>query len=153
MPLPYNIKLTPRAIELSKDATLWENKLWYRFLNKYPVRFKRQKPICNFIADFYCDNAKLIIELDGSQHNTEDSLVYDETRSRILEHYGLQVLRFTNSDVDMNFDIVCEQIDETVKQRIGNLSRGLPLQPPAGDSSPKGELGSKAGENRYCTGD
>jgi very-short-patch-repair endonuclease len=119
MPLPYNKKLTPRAIALRKDSTPQENKLWYRFLNKYPVRFKRQKPIDNFIADFYCDSAMLIVELDGSQHFTEDGRQYDETRSRILEHYGLQVLRFTNSDVDTNFDIVCEQIDETVKQRTG----------------------------------
>jgi very-short-patch-repair endonuclease len=81
MPLPYNKKLTPRAIELRKDATPQENKLWYRFLNRYPVRFRRQKPIYNFIADFYCDSAKLIIELDGSQHFAEDSLQYDEARS------------------------------------------------------------------------
>lgn len=119
MPLPYNKKLTPRAIELRKEATPQENKLWYRYLNKYPVRFKRQKPIDNFIADFYCNAAKLIIELDGSQHYTEEGLQYDEARSRTLEHYGLQVLRFTNLDVDMNFDIVCGQIDEIVKQRTG----------------------------------
>lgn len=117
MPLPYNKKLTPRAIALRKAATPQENKLLYRFLNKYPVRFNRQKPIDNFVADFYCDTAKLIIELDGSQHYAEGGLLYGEARSRTLEHYDLQVLRFTNSDVDKNFNIVCKQIDETVKQR------------------------------------
>jgi very-short-patch-repair endonuclease len=121
MPFPYDKKLIPRAIKLRKDATPQENKLWYRFLNKYPVRFKRQKPIENFIADFYCDSAKLIIELDGSQHYTEDGSQYDEARSKKLECYGLLVLRFTNFDVDKNFDIVCGQIDETVKQRTGKF--------------------------------
>jgi very-short-patch-repair endonuclease len=85
------------------------------------VRFKRQKPIDNFVADFYCDTVKLIIELDGSQHFTEDGLQCDEARSRTPEHYGLQVLGFINSDVDKNFAIVCGQIDETVKQRTGKF--------------------------------
>jgi very-short-patch-repair endonuclease len=119
MPLPYNKKMTPRAAELRKEATPQENKLWYRFLNKYPVRFKRQKPIDNFIVDFYCDTAKLIIELDGSQHYTEEGLQYDEARSRILEHYDLCVLRISNADVDKSFEGVCQLIDETVKQRTG----------------------------------
>lgn len=117
MPLPYNKKLILRAIELRKDATPQENKLWYCFLRKYPVRFKRQKPIDHFIADFYCDTAKLIIELDGFQHYTEEGLQYDEIRSKTLERYGLCVLRFTNLDVDIHFDAVCTRIDDAVKQR------------------------------------
>ena len=73
MPLPYQEKLTPRARELRKKATKQENHLWYDYLKDYPIRFKRQKPISSFIADFYCHAARLVVELDGSQH-------YDENR-------------------------------------------------------------------------
>lgn len=125
MPLPYNKKLTARAALLRKEATPQEKILWYRFLNKYPIRFKRQKPIDNFIVDFYCNSAGLVIELDGSQHFSEEGLLYDEERSRILENYGLFILRFTNTDVDKNFDGVCARVEETVKRRIseGPLSQ------------------------------
>ncbi len=70
MSLEYNKKLIPRAKELRKNMTKQENHLWYDFLRIYPVRFQRQKTIDNYIADFYCHKAKLIIELDGSQHFT-----------------------------------------------------------------------------------
>ena len=87
MPLPYQEKLTPRARELRKKATKQENHLWYDYLKDYPIRFKRQKPISSFIADFYCHAARLVVELDGSQHYDEQGLIYDKERAAILEQY------------------------------------------------------------------
>lgn len=111
MPLYYNKKLIPNAKSLRKTMTKQEKHLWYDFLSKHPIRFQRQKTIDNFIADFYCFKAKLIIEIDGSQHYTEQGQAYDIERTAILERYGLRVLRFTNKDVDMNFEAVCNTIN------------------------------------------
>ena len=118
MSLQYKKELVPYAKELRKNATKQENHLWYDFLRTYPVRFQRQKTIDGFIVDFYCHKARLIIELDGSQHYTEEGLVYDEERTQVLNKYNLEVLRFSNLDVDRNFDGVCAMIDETIKERI-----------------------------------
>lgn len=115
----HNRDLTPRARELRKEMTNHERKLWYAFLKSYPVQFKRQTPLNNFIADFYCPKAKLVVELDGSQHFTEQGLAYDEERSAILNGLGIAVMRFSNYDVDNNFRGVCEAIDLKVKQRSG----------------------------------
>ena len=95
-----------------------ERKLWYEFLRTYPVKFYKQRIIDNFIADFYCHAARLVIEIDGSQHYEPQGQAYDAERSAILEKYGLEVLRFSNYDVDSNFQGVCEQIDSTVKRRL-----------------------------------
>ena len=78
MSLPYQRKLIPRAKELRRDMTPQERHLWYDFLKDYPVRFQRQKAIDSFIIDFYCASAKLMIELDGSQHFSAQGLAYDE---------------------------------------------------------------------------
>ena len=115
MSLPYKNKLIPRAKELRKNATRQENHLWYDFLRSYPVRFQRQKTIGSFIVDFYCHAAKLVIELDGSQHYTDQGVAYDEERSRALSKFGLTILRFSNLDIDRNFNGVCEAIHEAVK--------------------------------------
>lgn len=72
----------------AKNATRQENHLWYDFLRGYPVRFQRQKTIGRFIADFYCHAAKRIIEVDGSQHGTEQGLARDRERTAYLEKYG-----------------------------------------------------------------
>ena len=117
MSLPYKGKLIPRAKELRKNATRQEKKLWYGFLNSYPVRFQRQKSIDSFVADFYCHEAKLVVELDGSQHYEEAGIARDKERSAILEKYGLKVIRFSNLEVDRNFQGVCTTIDLAVKAR------------------------------------
>ena len=117
MSLPYKEKLIPRAKELRKNATRQEKKLWYGFLNSYPVRFQRQKSIDSFVADFYCHEAKLVVELDGSQHYEEAGIARDKERSAILEKYGLKVIRFSNLEVDRNFQGVCTTIDLAVKER------------------------------------
>ena len=118
MSLKYNGQNIAFAKGLRKNATPQENHLWYDFLSKYETRFQRQKAIDNFIADFYCHKAKLVIEIDGSQHYTEEGKSSDEFRTYVLESYGLKVIRFTNAQIDKNFRGVCEYIDKIVKQEI-----------------------------------
>ena len=120
MSLKYNGNLIPRAKELRKNATRQENHLWYDFLRTYPVRFQRQKTIDRFIVDFYCCKANLVIELDGSQHYTTEGLAYDEERTKVLNKYNLEVLRFSNSDIDRNFTGICTIIDKKIKERTNN---------------------------------
>ena len=115
MSLEYNKNLIPKAKGLRKNMTRQEKHLWYDYLSTYPVRFQRQKTINNFIVDFYCHEAKLIIELDGSQHFTKDAQIHDNERTEILQAYGLNVLRFKNADVDKNFNNVCKFIDNYIK--------------------------------------
>ena len=118
MSLPYQNKLIPRAKELRKGATKQENHLWYDFLRSYPVRFQRQKTIDHFIADFYCHAAKLIIELDGSQHYEADKAAQDAARTKYLENCGLTVIRIPNNEVLSNFDGVCTYLDYVVQKSI-----------------------------------
>ena len=118
MSLDYNEKNITLAKNLRKNATPQENHLWYDFLSKYEIRFQRQKAIDNFIADFYCHKARLIIEIDGSQHYTEDGKQKDEFRTEILEGYDLKVIRFTNRQINTNFSGVCEYIDATVRASL-----------------------------------
>ena len=118
MSLDYNKKNVVLAKNLRKNATLQENHLWYDFLSKYEIRFQRQKTIDNFIADFYCHKAKLVIEIDGSNHLTAQNKEKDEFRTSILEGYGLKVIRFTNRQIDKNFDLICRYVDAVVKDSI-----------------------------------
>ena len=106
------------AKQLRKEMTPWERKLWYCFLKDYPIRFQRQKCIDNYIVDFYCFRAKLIIELDGSGHYEPEKKIQDDIRTNILEKYGLKVIRFCNLDIDKNFYGVCTVIDREIKQRM-----------------------------------
>ena len=115
--IPKNNHLLPKARELRREMTPQERKLWYLFLRKYPVKFYKQRIIASFIADFYCPKARLVIELDGSQHYQEPGMAYDSKRTAALEGYGLRVLRFSNADIDQQFSSVCEQIDQIVKER------------------------------------
>lgn len=111
-------KLTARAQKLRRDATREENHLWYDFLRTYPVQFRRQLAIDCFIVDFYCAGAKLAIELDGSQHYEDDALAYDKRRTEYLNERGIEVIRFTNTEINRQFSAVCEMIDNTVKERM-----------------------------------
>ena len=110
----YNINLKPHARKLRSFATRHENKLWYDFLRTCRPRFTRQRIIGNYIIDFYCANAKLAVELDGSQHYEEAGAAYDERRTAYLESLGIKVLRFSNHDVDRNFEGVCMMIADVV---------------------------------------
>jgi len=114
----HNSTLTEYAKQLRKEMTKEERHLWYDFLRNYPVRFLRQKIIDNYIADFYCHEARLVIELDGSQHYEPIGLVKDQIRTERIENRKLMVLRIPNNAVNHNFRGVCEYIDEAVKRRI-----------------------------------
>ena len=118
MSLEYNKNLIPFAKSLRKNATPQENHLWYDFLRSYTPRFQRQKTIGQFIADFYCEKARLVIELDGSQHFTPEGITHDEARTAAIETVGIEVLRFTNRDIDSEFKAVCTKIDAVVQERI-----------------------------------
>ena len=112
----YNKENIPLAKTLRKNMTPWERKLWYDFLRYYPVRFQRQKAIGNYITDFYCAKARLVIELDGGGHYTAELARKDEMRTKDLESMNLTIVRICNLDIDRNFSGVCENIDLTVKR-------------------------------------
>lgn len=114
----HNSALTNNAKALRKNMTKEERHLWYDFLRTYPVRFLRQKVIDNYIADFYCNRAHLVIELDGSQHYEEKGLLRDRIRTEKIEQRGLTVLRIPNNEVNYNFRGVCEYIDAAVKTAL-----------------------------------
>ena len=105
------------ARQLRREMTPHERKLWYLFLRKYPAKVYKQRIIGSYIVDFYCASAKLVIELDGSQHYEPSKEASDAERTAFLESYGLMVLRFSNKDIDRNFRAVCEQIDFVIKER------------------------------------
>ncbi len=127
----YNKANIPLAKTLRKNMTPWERKLWYEFLRNYPIRFQRQKAIGNYIADFYCAKARLVIELDGGGHYTDKQIEKDKTRTKELESMDLTVLRICNLDIDRNFRGVCEYIDFTVKK---SLPQSFASQNPAPSS-------------------
>ena len=117
----YNKQLLPLARQLRKNMTKEERHLWYDFLRSYSVRFSRQKVLGKYIADFYSAEAKLVIELDGSQHYEEGNIQKDADRTAFLESYGLTVIRIPNNEVNRNFRGVCEYIDAVVKQSLSQL--------------------------------
>ena len=116
--MEQNLKNRKRAQYLRKNMTKEENHLWYDFLKTYPVQFRRQYPVGWYYIDFFCYQAGIAIELDGSQHSDPESITYDKRRSAFLEERGLKVLRFSNLDVWRNFSGICEAIDMEVKKRI-----------------------------------
>ena len=108
-------RLNDRARSLRKSMTLEERILWHQYLRAYPVQWNRQKVIGQYIVDFYCKRAKLIVELDGSQHGDPKAIDYDRERTAYLNDLGYRVLRFTNTDVKNNLSGVCAVIDRAVK--------------------------------------
>ena len=114
----YNKANIPLAKTLRKNMTPWERKLWYEFLRYYSIRFQRQKAIGNYIADFYCAKARLVIELDGGGHYATEQTVKDSVRTKEIENMNLKVLRICNLDIDRNFRGVCEYIDVAVKKSL-----------------------------------
>ena len=116
MQAKHNRQLVPLAKRLRKEMTKEERRLWYDFLRAYPVRFTRQKILGRYIVDFYCAQAKLVVELDGSQHYEDRNIENDAARTAFLEAYGLRVLRVPNNEISRNFRGVCELIDEIVSE-------------------------------------
>ncbi len=114
----YDKELISRARKLRRERTPQERHLWYDYLRTYPVKFYRQRVIDHYIADFYCSKARLVVELDGSQHFTDAGMEYDEKRTEVFKSYSITVIRFDNLDVEETFSIVCEKIDSAVKELI-----------------------------------
>ena len=113
----YNSDLTPYARKLRRNMTDEERILWYTFLRSYTPRFYRQRVIGDYIADFFCYAARLVIELDGSQHYESEGLFYDRIRTYKLEQQGLLVVRIPNNEVKNNLQGVCEFIEKIVAER------------------------------------
>ena len=118
MPIPKDNSQLENARRLRREMTPHERKLWYLFLRKYPVKIYKQRIIGKFIVDFYCASAKLVIEVDDSQHYEPQGVAYDAERSAFLSALGLDVLRFSNRDIDRDFRGVREQIDFTIQKRL-----------------------------------
>lgn len=115
----YNNKHKEQSRKLRKNMTEQERRLWYCFLRKHPIKVYRQRTIGSYIADFYCSKAKIVIEIDGSQHYTDEGMNYDENRTIAINEFGVEVIRFSNYDVNTNFEGVCMEIDKVISDRMG----------------------------------
>src|SRR5688500_3844306 len=111
-----NFFIFQKAEELRKTMTSAENIIWKHIhINPWKLKFRRQHPISNFIADFYCHPIKLVIEIDGDIHDVEEIKQYDEAREQSLKELGLNILRFKNEEVFKNSNVVLAKIDETIR--------------------------------------
>ena len=117
----HNKKLVSNAKALRKNMTKEERHLGYDYLQSKDVRFIRQKIIGNYIVDFYCAKANLVVELDGSQHYEDKGIDYDAARTEYLEQYGLTVIRIPNNEINHNFDGVCEYLDNLITKSLSQL--------------------------------
>ena len=117
----HNKSLVPLAKALRKNMTKEERHLWYCFLRDYPVKFCKQKIFGKYIVDFYSAEAKIVIELDGSQHFEDVGLIKDKERNDYLAKYGLRVIRIPNNELNESFDSVCEYLDNQIKQSLSQL--------------------------------
>ena len=127
----HNKALTANARILRRNMTKEEKHLWYDFLKNYPVRFLRQKVIDNYIVDFYCHSSRIIIELDGSQHYEEKTLLRDKVRTEYIEKRNLLVIRIPNIEVNRNFREVCEYIDSIVQESISQSAAATSGESPS----------------------
>lgn len=112
-----NSNFTGFAQKLRRNMTKEERHLWYDFLKLQALTFNRQKVIGKYIVDFYCAEAKLVIELDGSQHYEDNEMKKDAERDKYLQENGFIVCRYSNSDVMQNFEGVCLDILNRIKFR------------------------------------
>ena len=110
MKLPRNSDLLSRAKEMRRNMTKQEFHLWADYLRDFKPRFRRQEIIGNYIVDFYIDSAKIIIELDGSQHYSEEGEAKDIIRDSYFKRIGIKVLRYTNRQINERFKDVCDDI-------------------------------------------
>ena len=132
MTIPKDNTQLENARRLRREMTPHERKLWYLFLRRYPVKIYKQRIIGRFIVDFYCASARLVIELDGSQHYEPQGLAYDAERSQFLMSLGLEILRFSNG-ISTGIFVVCAH------KLILSFEKGCrALSVTCGDSSPKG---------------
>ena len=112
----YNQKLKLKARELRNNMTVAERKLWFEYLRSFPVKVYRQKPLGNYIVDFYVPSLKLIIEVDGGTHIEINEIKYDDDRTKFLESMGLRVIRFWNYQILKDFEAVCVSIQDYLEK-------------------------------------
>ncbi|MBR3965617.1 MAG: endonuclease domain-containing protein [Clostridia bacterium] len=113
----HNKNLVPVARMLRKNMTKEEKHLWYDYLQKSEYKFTRQKIIGKYIADFYCPEADLIIEIDGSQHYTDEGIKYDAERTEFIENFNITVIRIKNTDINRNFIGVCTYLENVLREK------------------------------------
>ena len=118
--LPKDNSKLNKARQLRREMTPQERHLWYDFLRYYPVKIYKQRIVGPYIVDFYCASAKLVIEIDGSQHYADQGQRYDARRTAYLEELGLTVLRYSNADANVRFREVCESIDHFIRNHTGD---------------------------------
>ena len=106
----YNKKLVANSRSLRKNMTVEEKHLWYDFLKRLPVTVHRQKNIGNYIVDFFIASKRIVIEIDGAQHLVQENKEADDIRDSELRALGVTVLRYSNIDINRNFNTVCEDI-------------------------------------------
>ena len=116
MRYPRNCKNLQNARSLRRNMTPQERHLWYDFLRYCKPRFRRQEIIGSYIADFFCHEAKLVVEVDGSQHFTPESREQDNARTAYLHSLGIRVMRIDNGQINRNFQGVCEGIMLAIQQ-------------------------------------
>ena len=110
-----NPELKHNSQKLRKNQTKEEQQLWYGFLKDLPLTVNRQKVFNNYIVDFYCASAKLVIEIDGSQHFETIGHLQDKERDKYFNDNGIKVLRYSNYDINYNFEGVCQDILKHLK--------------------------------------
>lgn len=118
--IPYNHALTEKARENRKNPTYAENRLWHELLNRGRFRgfkFVRQKPLDEYIVDFYCAKLRLAVEVDGDSHASQIS--YDRRRTENLNALGVEVVRYTNDEVMHGLDGVLDDFVRVVVERMG----------------------------------
>ena len=114
-----SVQVTKLSRMLRRNMTKEERRLWYDFLKKLPMHVNRQKPLGDCIVDFYIAAVKIVIELDGSQHYTEEGRAKDAERDEFLSSTGNMILRYSNYDLNTNFDGVCLDIRRNIEARLG----------------------------------
>ena len=112
----YRRRLVIRARELRRHSTPAETKLWFDFLRGCPAKFSRQKPLGNYVADFYCASHRLVVEIDGDSHYTAAGKQHDAARDARLQRQGFRILRFTNEDVMQRFEGICLEIAALIEE-------------------------------------
>ena len=119
--MKYNSKsLINNSRVLRKEMTRHERHLWFDFLHEHKLKWRRQYIISGYIVDFYSPQARLAIELDGSQHYEPANMMYDEKRTQRIEEYDIEIIRFSNLEIDRYFDSVCQTIDHKSELRLKN---------------------------------
>ena len=116
--VPKRYELTKRSGRLRRNMTRQEKHIWYDYLRKLPFTINRQMIIGSYIVDFYCAKAGIVIEIDGVQHYWKKQYLYDKKRTEKLESYGLQVIRFTNKEIDTKFESICIFMDKIFNEYI-----------------------------------